>query len=416
VTLAISVMLAGAAACSSEDAPPHHPLSTAVSSSSAGGAGTAGAGGAGGSSASGGAATGGGGAAVMLGAIALVDEPDTPCSPTKAMAVEIYAGADSPPALDRLARVGTRWMASGAAFPSGFVTFDNDGTGASPAPVKAADEDVDFAASEGTSIGRAGQKGTEIVYTRFDDQDATIAGPLTVAGVSPVNLSIGGDGEGGALVLWGEGGAMHARPVVDGVLAAAFEFGAGTLDTYFTGSVAGAGKGVFGAAWSSAVGTKHVSSFAKLGAGGPVAGVVPLTSTPIVHSIVKVVKTSLGYALLMQADFQPLTAVVVQVDADGALLGPGHRLLGTTVGFDLAAIGSGDGFAVVARRSSKEIQLRTFDANGLALTPWICLGGPSTDLFASGAVAGDGDGYAVIYRDDVTHGEMLLHVDKLGSL
>src|SRR6185503_7502390 len=122
--------------------------------------------------------------------------------------------------------------------------------GASPAPVKEPGEELEVAASEGGFIGRVGVAAGAIVYARFDDQDMTIAGPLTVASEAPANLAIGGDDADSALSLWGTDSTMHARVVTGGAFAgAAFDFGEGSTSTFFVGSVAAEGQGKFAAAW-----------------------------------------------------------------------------------------------------------------------------------------------------------------------
>src|SRR5262249_17855161 len=153
---------------------------------------------------------------------------------------------------------------------------------------------------------------------------------------SPLNLAIGGGG-GEGLVLWAVQGTMRARGISAGgdFAGPAFDFGAGSLDTYFAGSIAFDSPG-FALAWTRGpFGGTFRSSFAKRTTAALTSSITQLTSTSQVHSIDKIVKTPSGYALLINANLPPKALLIVPLDSTGNVTGPAHRLEGALYGWDL---------------------------------------------------------------------------------
>ncbi len=386
--------------------------STPTSSSSGGAGGDTGHGGStheGGTRPDGGAGGQGGGS---LGDIELIDEADTACEATSAQAIELYAATANPPGYDRLAAVGNRWMATSGSYPTGFVTFDAAGANPSAAPLKHADE-YNFAASEGSSIAVVGTTAAQILFQRYDDADGLVGGPLLVAAQEPVNLAIAGGG-GESIIVWGVGTNMRARAVAsNGTFAGpTFGFGPGSIDGYFSGAATYADPG-FAVAWTGEVNNTYVTSFALLSTTGVVGAEVTVLSTDMAHSVVKIAKRSPGYALLLNVDFTPWRPVLVMIGDDGLVYGSGHGLLGASTGFDLAARTADIG--VVAKRSSGETQFRSFDLNGTAIGPWVCLNGSVVSLAETAAIAPQSTGFAIVYRTD-DEAEAFIEVDSLGSI
>jgi hypothetical protein len=337
------------------------------------------------------------------GKVVIVDEPDSACTASTGPERVVYP-ADAAPAFDRLGRVGARRVAT-STHAAGFAVFDADG--ANPAPLVALGRSANVAASEGTTIGMAAIEGTEIRYARYDATGAMLGAPLGIDSAVPGGLVVGG-GAGEALVVWSGDGRMHARGVdTSGALAGAtFDFAAGSVVTSFTGSAV-RGAGSFALAWSapSESGTSR-SFFMRASTRGPVGQALELTGLSPEHEIVQLVKTTAGFAALVQ-ERSPSRVVVLLLDAFGRVAAPARRLLGSAYAFAVSARGAELG--VLARRTTGETQLRILGPDGAARAPWICFEVVSDGGLGAG-IDDDEAGYAVIRRTALG-AEVLTHVD-----
>jgi hypothetical protein len=377
-----------------------------------GGGGDDAAGGAGGTGGeqggAGNADTGGAAPTSLLPPLDIVDEPDTDCASIGAVGLELLAPEEVTAPFDRLVRIGAH-RAAGGSLAGGAFTFEADSGKA--APFVALDGSYNVMASEGDRLGLLAQSDAGIVYGRFDTKGKQMGALLDVAPELPANLAIGAGG-GEALAVWGVPGRMRARGIgVDGSLGEMLEFGAGTIDNYFTASVAQANAG-FAVAWTgNATPTEFRTLFMTTFEGG-LGPVHELVDSTVSHRVVKLARTPTGFALLVNVDSVPPTPVVVILDPTGAVVGEAHRFLGATYGWDLAVLD--DELGLVARRASGEIAFRPLDGQGAPLAPWRCVTAPSDDLYQQAAIDGDDAGYAILHRTP-EGAESLSIVDRLGS-
>lgn len=335
--------------------------------------------------------------------IAIADEADTACTAATGTERALYP-ANAAPAFDRLARVGARRVAT-STHAGGFAVFDADGANA--APLVGLGPSASVAASEGSTIGTVAIEGTEIRYTRYDATGAKVGATLGIDSAVPGGLVVGG-GASEALVVWSSNERMHARGIdASGALAGpTFDFAAGSVVTSFTGSVV-RGEGSFAIAWSAAsVSGTSRSFFMRASTAGPIGQAFELTGLSPEHEIVQIVKTTAGFAALVQ-ERTPSRVVVLLLDAFGRVAAPARRLLGSTYAFSLGARGAELG--VLARRTTGETELRILGPDGAARAPWICFEVVS-DGGLGAAIDGDGAGYAVVRRTALG-AEVLTHVD-----
>jgi hypothetical protein len=352
--------------------------------------------------------TGGGAPASLLPPLDIVDEPDTDCASIGAAGLEILEPDEATAPFDRLVRIGDR-RAAGGSMAGGAFTFDADS--GKTAPFVAIDGSYNVMASEGDRLGLLAQSDAGIVYGRFDSKGKQIGALVDVAPDAAANLAVGAS-DGQALAVWGVPGRMRAREVgVDGSLGETLEFGVGTIDNYFTASVAPA-EGGFAVAWTGNATPTEFRTLFMTTLDGQVGQVHELVDSTLAHRVVKLARTPTGFVLLLNVDSVPPTPVVVVLDPAGAAVGKAHRFLGATYGWDLAV--QDDELGLVARRASGEIAFRPLDDQGAPLAPWRCVTAPSDDLYQQAAIDGDGEGYAILHRTP-EGAEALSIVDRLGS-
>jgi len=267
-------------------------------------------------------------------------------------------------------------------------------------------------ASEGDLLGILAVQEGQIVYRRFDDKGNKQGAKVDLSSDPPANLALGA-ADGDALAVWGVPGRMRARGLVHGEIAGeAFDFGVGTIDNYFTASIAPTDDR-FAIAWNgNPTPGEFRTMFVTATLDGDLSVERELVHATMAHRVSKLARTATGYALLLNADTVPPTPVVVILDDKGTVTGAAHRFLGATFGWDLAVLG--DELGLIARRATGEIAFRSLDAEGAPLAAWRCVTTPSEDLYQSAGIDADEDGYALLYRTP-EGAEALSIVDRLGS-
>lgn len=329
-------------------------------------------------------ATGGGGSAGGGGN----GEPAAPCELADTGAVEIYP-AGAAPALERLASVGDRWLASG---PAGYVFFDRDGDNADPVP-SVLGASLGAITSEGDT-GAVAAAENAIQYQRFAPDGMPLTAPLGVAAQAPVGLTVASN-DGETLVVWAYNTRLRARGVNQsgGFSGDAYDLQSGAYATFVFVTAAARGD-TFGVAWSSdvAMGT-HQTHFIRAGDTEPLGEATRLLETTTPHRVVRLVATAEGYALLLRGEGEDGAVQVMTLAEDGT---PTKHvaLEDAAAAYDMAA--AGDRLAVVTARPSGEPQLRVFGLDLEPAGPWVCLGGDH-DPFYPPAVAPDDAGYATLY-------------------
>lgn len=417
IVLAVAIpSLIATVGCGDENT--RRPAYSSTATGTVTGTGGGGAGGAGGAGGEAGAAGSGAPPTGELGAIAHVDVPDTPCVPRGGTTVELYPGEKSAPVFGKLARVGSRRVAGGGLGLPGFITFDESGDGASPLPAITMTGGNDDFASEGETIGQAGIDEGEILYQRYDDSGAPVGSTVTLASnAGPFDPKIaGGDGE--SLVVWGAGGALHARGInASGQPAGpAFSFGADSFETFLRVVIARR-PGGFAVAWTGdAALNTYVTRVVRLTLTDVEGQVIDITTAHEWPELSRLVKTPTGYAVLLTGPQPHHTPYALLLDESGELASAAHRLDGAAWAADLATRGTELG--VVANRITGEPEFRAFDADLSPLGAWVCLDGPGGGSDDAGLDT-DGAGYAVVYRravDPAPDGmEIFARVDHLGT-
>ncbi len=136
------------------------------------------------------------------------------------------------------------------------------------------------------------------------------------------------------------------------------------------------------------------------------------TSAPV--AVVKIVKTSAGYALALNANVAGARAetVIVPLNPFGQLAGPAHKFEGSNHTYGIAA--QGDGIGIVAQKTNGSTAFRALDAMGAPVGPWVCLDTPTPNRDHSASIAPDGAGYAALYLapDGATY---LRRFDRTGT-
>jgi hypothetical protein len=408
--------MAAVVGCSDATSTPRHGDSSSATSSSgtageggnggnaAGGMGgggtggnTGGMGGAGGSGGIGGMGSGGaggGGGAGGLGTLTIVDVPDTACDQIVGTSVELYSDMSGAPALSRLGRVSGRRVASGRYVP-GFVTFDLNGSGPSPAVV-GLDPDFDITASEGNTIGLVAADGTTVQFQRYSSNDGPMGSPVMLGNSLGAGVDISGDAAGASLVVWADAMNMNGRSVdASGSAGAAFTFADGMPTKSIAVSLA-RGAQEFALAWSADDSGKTHTRFVRITTTGIAGSVVDLTGASSAAYVVKLVAVPSGYALLVHLGTLSKEVVVVLLDSAGKVTGPAHRFLGTKFAWDLGA--NGTNLGLVAKRADGSAEFRLLDAKGDASGNWKCLDAPSDDTYDQAGIDADGTGWAIVYR------------------
>lgn len=377
------------------------------------------------SSGSGSDGSGGGGGAAVGGESDELDIPvavvgDTACVPRGGMAVELYPGDPGAPVFGRLAIVGDRYVAANALGLEGFVTFDGDGVATAPPPtiIGASGNHV---ATEGDTFGVAAYDDGSAIYRRFDDVGSPLGDVVQLGSAKlATTVEIAG-GEGEAVVVWAQGGALAARGIdADGnAHDASITFGGGTYGA--SASIAVARRaGEFAAVWSgydSGTGL-YMVWFATLDlSGASVSEPVQIASSDERQRAVRLAATPAGYAVLLTGPPPQVAPFVLLLDEAGASIGPAYRLEGAYFGWDLAVRDGAIG--VLAARATGEPELRAFAEDMTPLGPWVCLDAPS-DISDMAAIAATADGWAVVYRraDPSSPGdgqELFVELDTLGT-
>ncbi len=344
--------------------------------------------------------------------LVVVDEADAPCTQRNASTWPVDV-ADPRLLYTGLEKVGTRWLTSGVG-DEGLVTLDAQGTSALETPLALGE--LNRAAAVGNGVILATAANRSISAGRFDPTGRAVRPAKQLAEDRAYYLAVGGSAERG-LVAWSTGTDVRARTVnADGVpVGEVFALEKASAQSSWTASIAPATEGELAIAWAD---RRHQGEwglyFAFVKDGG-VSGIArKLGSRPTPISVVKLVKTPTGFALLLQfGTGSDRGDVVVQpLDVNGAMNGNARHLLGSDRAYDLAAHEAELG--VVARASDGSTVFRPLDAEGAPVGPWTCFGDadPSGDHAAS--IATDRDGYMILHRtpDGSTK---LTGVNRLGA-
>lgn len=374
----LAAVLPALAGCD-EDAPPTS--TSAPTSGPTTGPGGGGGGGDGGGDIGGGGAGGDGGGTVI---------ENTDCTDPAVASTELYAAASAPD-LRQLARVGTRWAASGE---DGHVFFDADGANAD-ATATVLLPNRNAIGSEGDTLGVAASNDNVIQFQRLDANGASVAGPAGMALLEPIALSVASNA-GDTLVTWGVNTRLHARGfTAAGVFAGdAFELVIGAYSTYLFFASAARGDEV-AVVWSGdpTVGENRTQVI-RADLDGPIGDPIDLYESALPHSVTQVAATDEGYVVLLTGPPPEREPLVILLDVSGTPMGEPYRLEGGDIAHGIAS--TGDGFAVIVGRATGEPQLRAFDLEVEPLGPWVCLGGAHNDTVPA-AIASDGEGYAALF-------------------
>jgi hypothetical protein len=356
----------------------------------------------------------------------VVEIPDTPCKPHGGTSVVVEcgsglddggtdgseAGGGSPAGsigpIVTTVRVDAR-RAAQVIGSGGALLFDSDGASPSSALLLAG-ETGNAIGSEGALLGVAGFTSEGVRYARFDAQGRPVGLAQAITTEPATTVAVAGGG-GRALVVWSSTDSVRARSLREGVVAgASFDVATNAATTFFTASIAYDGADGFGVAWSGARGPGAYEL--RFGHARDVSADLPdveLLTAMSPYSVVQIARTGTGYALLYNA---PAGAFLARLDGKGEPVGALMRLAGATMGWGVAAQGSEIG--VVARRSTGEIEFRSFAANGAALGDWVCFDAPSGDPELAAAIDSDAVGYAIVYRNPA-HTNSLVRLDRLGT-
>lgn len=345
--------------------------------------GIGGAGGAGGSGATGG-----------LGNVDIVDVPDTACEMLAGTIVELYPDNSNAPPIGVLSQVNGKRLGGGRFIP-GFVTFGLDGSAPS-ASVVGLDPDFDLVASEGTTIGLVTSDAVTIRFQRYSSAEAPIGSPLLLGNSKGAGLAIAGGANGGSLMVWANATSLTGQHVdAAGAAGTPFTFAEGIAVTSIDTSLVRSGN-EFALAWSAIDNGFARARFVRLTPTGIVGNIVELTGDSFKHYVVKLAKTSTGYALLLHSGGFSFDTIVVTLDAQGQVIGSARRFLGTKFGMDLAA--SGGNLGLMAKRADGVTEFRLLDNKADPLGNWRCIDGPSQDSYDQSAIDADGTGWAIAYR------------------
>lgn len=404
------VAVAGFGGCDETTTTPRQTTSTSGNSSSsssssttstssgvagAGGSASGGNGGIGGIGGIGGVGgTGGSGAAGGLGTINIVDVPDTACETLGGTVVELYPDNSNAPPIGTLSQVNGKRLGGGRFVP-GFVTFGLDGSDPSVSVV-GLDPDFDLVASEGSTIGLVTSDAVTIRFQRYSSAEVPVGGPLMLGNSKGAGLTIAGGANGGSLMVWADATSLKAQYVdAAGALGSPFPFAEGIAVTSIDTSLVKSGN-EFALAWSVIDNGLARARFVRLSPTGVVGNIVELTGDSFKHYVVKLTKTTTGYALLLHSGGFSFDTIVVILDAQGHVVGSARRFPGTKFAMDLAAQGANLG--LVAKRADGVTEFRVLNAQAEPTGNWKCIDGASLDSFDQAAIDADGSGWAIVYR------------------
>jgi hypothetical protein len=205
---------------------------------------------------------------------------------------------------------------------------------------------------------------------------------------------------------------MKARRIdAAGAAGPAIDFGASTPGLGLTTSVVYSAPD-YAVLWSAKLNGAAHTWFIRLGAAGPLGPEVDLTGAAGDHYIARAVRTTSGYAVLLNGGSPPDAVYVLALDGSGTPVGSARHLLGVSYAWDIAAVGSGLG--VIANRKTGEAAFRSLDASGDPVAPFRCVDGPSAQTFNLAAIDADGAGYAIVYRTPAG-AEAFVRTDATGS-
>jgi hypothetical protein len=335
--------------------------------------------------------TGGGGVddGSTLGTLAVAELTVEGCTVASVDAVQLQPVSDAPALFDRLGQAGNSWVAS-ATIEQSFAVVSSDGHHVSDQMMLAANFNVVSPAGADRFGAAASTLDGDVVYARFKNGGSAPDTIVVATGVSPVALATA-EGE-GAVVAWAAGGDIHAARVTDGeaqapaVLQAGAYAATGTLAaTEREGdfAVVAAGDGANGL-WSTQVTVLAAD-------GSTITSEVLSSNEP--QRVAKLVATTSGYVLLLSAG-PPASSYLVPLDVDGAPIGEAYRLGGVDSVWDLATDGSS--IALPVALSGGGTALLAMDEGFQPEQDPTCLASDAA-IQAPGAVAADGDRWAVIY-------------------
>lgn len=346
-----------------------------------------------------------------LGAIPIVDVADSPCvSPTAPSFAVTPPGASSP-VFESIGTIGARYFVASATGPF-FMTIANDGTAPSAlvdGPLAVGAEPDALVAIEASDQG--------VALARFDAEAAALGAPvaLTSGGASATDVAVGPSD---SLAVVCDETALVARFVAhDGALGGSENWldlgAAGTLPCEARAAWTGQAYAIVATRLIAPAKARTV--YVRTTTGGAPGAPIPLLSTDAgVHLLVGVAATSAGLASLFDEGSPPRAAVLLLVDASGEPVPPALRLAGTREALSIAS--RGDDLAIAAARSDGRAAVRTFDAHGHPLAPWVCVDDvqPGSGAYARAAVAIDGAGLVVVAHE--TDGSSrVLRTDALGT-
>jgi len=338
--------------------------------------------------------SGGSGATGGLGNVDVVDVPDTACDQLVGTTVGLYADMTNAPAISSLSIVNGKRLAGGRFVP-GFVTFALDGSSPS-ASVVGLDPDFDLVASEGNTIGLVTSDGSITRFQRYSSADLPAGSAIMLGNGSGAGLAIAGDSAGGSLVVWANATSFTGQFVdANGNAQSPFTFAEGISVKSIEASMVHAGN-EFALAWSNLENGIARARFARLSTTGPIGSIVELTGDSYKHYLVKMIKTSAGYALLLHSGELTFDTLVVILDASGNVVGPARRYLGTKFAMSIASMGNNLG--LVAKRADQVTEFRPLDSKGDPIGDWKCLDAPSQDTYDQAGIDADGTGWAIVYR------------------
>ena len=331
-----------------------------------------------------------------FGDLVLSDVADTPCVPARAPAVPLSEGMATASGFEAMGQLGDRRYAFGVE-GSVVVTFGYDG--ASPSPpvlgiLGVAPQNGGLAALVALKQGLGLQ--------RYDALGAPEGSAVALDGSTPSAPSVGA-GPTGALAVWCTTDDVQGRFVdVTGQASPLISLGArsagegrcrtktlwnGRDFTVFATRLLHNGKTETSIAYVGLDGTLEVSRVVVLSEGR--------------HDLIDAVKSSFGYVVLFSEGDDTSNPTLFRLDAFGKILSPSLRVLGSRLGLGVAVSGSTFALSAVLTKSGRA-GMRSFDATGQALGPWVCLDDQAPSMAHAGraAIGADDQGYAVVARMD----------------
>lgn len=342
-----------------------------------------------------------------LGNLTVVDVPDVACQAPGGNASEVTPANPNGPIYDRIGTVASRRFAVSSDGLQ-FFTFGAPAGGSTPVP------NVIGAAGEGSLVAGLVKSGKALSLQRFDADGAASGGSIALAANNDWQAVVAGPAK--TLVVWSYGGAMAAKLLaVGGTVSADVDLGADTggAGTYAIGAVP-SGTG-FLITWTrNRSDGKLETLYRRVEADGTASVPQSLVLSSGDHLMVGLAPTTGGgAAMLINEGLPSKDAVVVRIDAQGAVIQPAFRLIGSGRGFGIASNNGELGIvASIGHRSG----FRALASDGAALGPWYCLddsdGGSS--FYPNAAIDVDGTGYAHLTR--VQNGAAIVRlVDRLGA-